>query len=883
MRTRSRRSGRIALNGYEFQAAHAVQLMTQLLTCERGLVQLRYEGAQDIDLMFGQGSQLFIQYKETSGTECTFDAMRDILHGFMRDTIDACGHPPDFSRLSDLKLGFLLVTTGVYVGPDMLSLGRKTRTQTLAAELVNGFSYDENKVDKIDDTKRVAAYVLENVELQMHPRLRDSAEAELMATGRLALFGVPVHRIGATLARIKALLTPPQNVFPSDVARCLEGLPDFHPASGKAPINMLPSESTFPDRSLVEQEFRSSGRVTWAAIHYELDVIRDKADDISADVAALGRAGGVILIAGAAASGKSTMVRRLAWELHCSGAALVFELTNPSALDNPTWDELVRLAGLTDRQVVLVVDDIGSYHQVLEELIRTPSSGITVIATDKNKSCLPKNLPVHVSLHAMESVSVVELSRLEGRSGLILSDKAKRKLSSLMRHGEMFALSLLVQGSSLHAVADETLQRLERTAPELAPAFLGLCACGANDQTMPLGLFIRMLPTSEVLTAARRERLVFVESNQRVRSGHAVLSGAILVRAQADPTELKMTLLEKVDVADGIERRFGLSLLLSDMGKYTVALEGYSRELGHFIDGIVEHGDFLDIRRCVRAVDAIVAAGVKGLEAAARRLKAAATSDRVRSGQDAIVFLNENRDFAGTYRVVSRVFANPAVTFGRSSFMRWVTEKGRGHPDQQREAVNVQFGWVQRNGYPVPETSALVNCIHQGNYNLSAEVCDEFALILRSVLTEMEFRPHSQPELELLYAICDTIRSQIRREWLVGNLLETVRRNFIAGDLAGNRVLLRHLMSTAKEAGGVNGRRDTLQLITSILTQVPTDDVRSVVMSMPKVMNKEMLPLIAEWTQKFDAANPASVSTLAQEFVAALVPYIGDSSETIGA
>ncbi|WP_040776873.1 P-loop NTPase [Massilia timonae] len=877
MRTRSRMGGRNSLKGFEFQAAHAVHMMTQLLTCEGSLVQLRYEGAQDIDLMLGHGRQLFIQYKETGDVEYTFDAMKDILHGFMRDAVDACGHPPDLERLADLRLGFLLVTTGVFVGEEIISVLRKTKTKVkkLAAQLAADFVYDENKLDSLDDCQRIAAYVLDNVEFQVHPKLRGINEPELMAIGRLALFGVPPSRIAASIAQITQLLTPPRKVFPADVAHCLDGLPDEHPASGRGCINFLPSENCFPARALVAQEFRDSGRVTWPAIHFELDIARDAEADIRAKVMGLSESGGLVLVSGAAASGKSTLVRRIGWELHRSGAALVLEMTNPAVLDKQSWDELIRLAGLTVRPVVVIVDDIDSYSQVFDQLRRRSAKGVVILSTDKDRQCVPKNVFMNVLYHALETVSANEFARLETKSGRILGDKAKEKLSPLMRHGEMFAVSLLVQGSSLNTVADQTLLRLRRIAPELETVFLGLCACGANDQTMPASLFLRMLPLDELWEVAKRERLVFVEGNNRVRSGHAALASSIVERSGTDAATLKIVLLEDVDFENATERRFALGLVLNGLDERSARdLARYPLQLEKFASSIIRYGEYLDIRRCARAIDAVVAAGATKLAGAVRHLKAALIPERVRSGQDAIAYLNDTENFAVAYGVVSRIFASPTVTFGRSSFMRWVTEQGRGHADLQREAVTIHFNWLQHNAFPVAETYALVNFIHEGNYKLTDELRDEYARLLHVVLAEVGFSAQSRPELVLLYSVCDTIRSRIRKEDLYDALLATVMRNFPASDLARNVYLLRHLMSTANDAGGEKGRRAVLRHVISILPLVPPHILRAVGKAMVKVVAKECPSLLGDWSRKFKTTDPADVPTLTKDFVDTLQPYL---------
>lgn len=59
---RPRMGGVIAINGFEFQKAYALLRLAWLPTCRRGLVEVRYEGAQDVDFRDSSG-QHFVQAK----------------------------------------------------------------------------------------------------------------------------------------------------------------------------------------------------------------------------------------------------------------------------------------------------------------------------------------------------------------------------------------------------------------------------------------------------------------------------------------------------------------------------------------------------------------------------------------------------------------------------------------------------------------------------------------------------------------------------------------------------------------------------------------------------------------------------------------------------
>ncbi|TCG08601.1 hypothetical protein BZM27_11055 [Paraburkholderia steynii] len=869
MRTRSRQGGRTALNGYEYQAAHAVHFITQLLTCEGGLVQVRYEGAQDIDVMFGDGRQVYIQYKETSGREYSFEDLREILHGFMRDVIDACGHPPDLDRLATLKLEFLLVSTGVFVGTEMMRLIRGSYTKILAANLAKGFTYSEKPIKKAEH-KAVAEYVLKNVSVRLSSKLQECDEPNLLATARLALFGVPAPRISASIARLKELLTPPRNTFSADAVLCLDGLPDYHPASSRSPVRIVPSETFFPAQAYVEQEFRESGRVSWPAIHFGLDAARDCTAAIHRNIIDLGKASGVVLVAGPAGSGKSTVIRRVAWEIHRAGKALVFEIPNPSVLYSQAWDEIVRLAELANRPALIVVDDISNHQNVLDELRRNSLGNVIVIASDRNARCIPTSFPVHVCAHRLDEVSSKELGNLAVQLGRRLSATQVAKLKGLMRDGEIFALSLVLRGSSLPDLAERTLTLQKQHVPELRDLFLCLCICGVYDQAIPVTLLSRIEPSAEVWNKAKAERLVFEEPNNRLRSGHAKLASTIIEQVRPDVTRLKIALLERADVSDTVERRFALGLLQNGLSRNVEELVRFADQLSAFAAALAPVGDYLDLSRCARILGTVKNAGAVELTAAEDGVKSATRADRVRTGHDAVVFMRQSSDFESSFAVVARVFASSTVQFGRNSFMRWVIERGLGQVALQREAVSLQFGWIRSKDFPVPETLALLNCIVHTNPKLPDEAISHFAAMVKTILEEVEYPPDSRSKLTLLLVACEAIYTRLRLQSLFEVFLQRVRNSFGDAGLAANVQLLRSLIRAARDAGKSKGQRDTFRTVARLLPQVKDEQIRGVYMALLSLVPKTQKSLLINWSKKFQMASPVKAVAFAHEFARAV-------------
>ena len=868
LKTKHRQGGTIALKGFGYQEAHALNYVTKLLTCDDGLVQLRYEGAQDVDIMFGDGKQLYIQYKETAGTEYTFKEMRDILHGFMRDTIDACGHPANTQHLNTLQLSFLFVSTGVFVGSEMMKLIRKTSTNTLANTLADGFKYEKNHLSTKNEYIEVAKYILNNVQISLDQKQENNKDLELLAIARLALFGVPVERINDSISRIKELLIKPCSLFTYDISQCLTGLATYHPLHNDSPFSLLPGGNQFTEKKQIAEEFRESGRGSWAVVHYNMDVIRDQSDKVYQDFKCMGKSLALLLVSGASGTGKSTLIRRVAWDIHRSGQALVFEMTNPSRLIEQAWDEIARLAKLAGKPVLIVIDDISNHTQILEDLQRHTYSNIVILASDRSANCIPKNYPASLCIHTLTAVSENEIAELANILDRRINSAEKRKLLSLMQTGEIFSLSLLLMGSSLTTIAERTIQKAKQHGTKAYELFLSLCVCGAYDQSVPASLLMRIEPSVSFWAEAKNEHLVFNEVNRRFRSGHAKLATSILEYVKPDVMTLKISLLKDIDARDIDERRFGLGLLQNGIEKQASELMYFIPPLIAFSEIIVEVGDYLDIVRCKRIIDATISAGAHNLNAISSRLQSVCTSARVRTGHDAVVYLADAQDVETAFTVVSTVFAKNEIVFGRSKFMRWVSEHTRGREVLQRQAVILHFEWLKINGYPFSETLALINCITHSNAHLSKTTTTEFTEIILTILNNLDFTTKDQ--IELLDKICESNINRLRDERLVGSILDRANEFLDNIELNKNAEILRKMASLAINIGGENDKKKISQLLIILLPSLSPKYMKMAFFWLVKLTPSNKVSLIADWKVIFQNSKKSDLPDLINSFIKAL-------------
>lgn len=125
---------------------------------------------------------------------------------------------------------------------------------------------------------------------------------------------------------------------------------------------------------------------------------------------------------------------------------------------------------------------------------------------------------------------------------------------------------------------------------------------------------------------------------------------------------LKISLLKHIDARDIDERRFGLGLLQNGLEKQAPELKYFTHPLIEFSETIVEVGDYLDIVRCKKIIDAAINMEAYNLKLTSLRLQSVCTSERVRTGHDAVVYLADTQeDVEITFAVVSTVFAKNEI------------------------------------------------------------------------------------------------------------------------------------------------------------------------------------------------------------------------------
>lgn len=713
---RPRMGGAIAINGFEFQKTYALLRLAWLLTCRGGLVEVRYEGAQDVDLRDSKG-QHFVQAKAHDDGGITLSVLYDAIAGFARDVVTARK-----LKCSDDELpSFRLVTTGIPVQSEPLELYRKVFLGKHESEIAKRIQpkYRSGLTDKaVLDCAKAA---LDRTTFESVPGEHAIEAMREQACWALAEFGVPVESVGASIAKMERLLLPRASLQSSDVVEVLEGLPPGHPGHPQAPCRLLPASSRRLGGDLLRTQFiHGTAPSLWSAAASGLAIQRSAHGTIERDLRQLTSSGGVILIEGAGGTGKSTLARQVAWSLHREGSFVVLDVATPASVDEAAWAAILRLCRVSARPLLLVVDDFWRHGGFVEELDRNVRRNLCVLATsrpgEKTEVELTRLVVATQPTGALHDEELAELAKLLGTE----SNRPRHSelhAQRLAQQGQIFALSLVLQSGSLEEFGKRLVAPL-RASPAHLDGFLDLCAAGMHDQTVPLSLLAKRNPHGRFWRESSYEGLTFPHGRNvvdRLRAAHALIAEQVLLACDVDPVDRALALIKSCDPAAADERRFALRLLSSCTKDERT--RGHCLQLAADISSCMASfelsSSYSDLHRRAEILTRLNRTG-DALTAAAL-----ANAERIRDSEDVTLAL-ARMDKDGYRRLFHTVFSfyeRNATSRGRRRFL--IATRRFGTDTQMLSVVEQTSIWLRRNHFPSNETQQL--------FDIGAYVSDHLA------------------------------------------------------------------------------------------------------------------------------------------------------------
>ncbi|OOO15772.1 ATP-binding protein [Agrobacterium pusense] len=662
----SRQGGDVAERGFEFQRSYAVLKLVEMLIGEGGLCSVRYEGAQDVDLMLGDGTQSYVQIKDFRKTDLDWPRMKKILAGFVRDEFDAT--VMNGLKAVETGLRYQLIGVGLITNQQVFQILRKSFIAKLSREIVcEQINCDPSQQSLYQEAAKRA---LSKLSIDLAPRHLPERTYRLMTEAHLIRFGVLPAKLDTAISTLTNALTRREPVFPHQVADWLSPyLPESHPGAAKSAIRLAPISDLKTDAGT--ENFFSSQTEVWAAISAGLDVRRDSYHDLSEVV--LSPASQKVFLTGPSGSGKSTLARRVLWDLQRAGKILALEFMGTEGIDQ-AWSsvlDLARAQKINERTVVVLVDDIFN-HRSLVELAATlePKDNLKVLATAWRVD-RPERFK-----DGFRSVGLAHIRKHEAQSAAealhVSLDRIKPKeLERLLQEGQFLVLNLALLGNGTsEAFGRRLVERITDAAPEKLAGYLDLCAAGVSDASIPRSLMAARGREFDRLDEEKNFKgLVFAvgEGEEQLRSGHRLLAEAVLKASGVSRIRRLLEIAEVGDFSIDRERRFAIRMLdIAINPENSKHAPTYINVIRRLCLKVAENGDYVDCKR----VAAIM--GTLGDADLSLKLADYATAERVNTGRDAATFRADsiaNKTLPSAFPTLLEFYERDTTGWGYKNFV----------------------------------------------------------------------------------------------------------------------------------------------------------------------------------------------------------------------
>lgn len=790
--TPARSGGMHAEKGFVFQRTYAAWLLTSLLIGTGGLAALRYEGSQDVDLRFQDGTEIYVQVKAYEAADFDWQAVRGIVASFASDLRAACmAFGDDAAR----RLSFRLVAIASVSDVRVLDLLRRVRisshSKSLAIDLPTGV---------LDKTlERDVRMVLERVDGQLFPAGFPKDVFRLMTEAFMVRFGVLPDDVDDILASLIDRIEWRRTIRAADVLDWLaDRLPKGHPFSVGGAI--VPFVAKARSRSGSPDLFYTSRSDVWEGIANDLDVPRDAAETLRG--ALISTDGGTLLVHGPSGAGKSTLVRRVMWDLQREGRILALE-TGGGDLDDAEWTETIRFAKRMAAQggppTVILIDDVHSGSTMAQRISQLePDPGLRVVATAWSSQIPSLDLGPSVRKFLLSTISRKELDAVGLRLGRDPTVIPTAELNRLLQSGQFIVLNIaLVEGGDIASFGRRLLDSVEFTAPTLVGIYVDLCACGIDDLSVPMDVMRRVHPNALVIVDdPRMTGLVFTAGPGRLRSGHRLLAQAVMSASSTGRLSRLIELATKVDPENASERRFGIALL-----ENMVASDHFSEALVLDIERLAwsfaHSGQYLDIRRCVRVLIAM------GRHDKAGAVDALAVFARVETGPDAAAYRGDRgrSDPTGVFDALLGFYMKHPTTWGWRNLLQMAKDLD---PERREQALELAWRRLDRSS-DIGTAKVAVDLMNSGG-----------ALPTWSVEFATSILRHHPDSIAIARSVAQLIKDHLRSPRVFEELLEYATP--LVG-VAGDGLLLSRDLASASRCATPTDRRRLLHVLLTIVEE----------------------------------------------------------------
>ena len=565
--------GRASRQGFAFQDAYACLQLTRLLEDAQGVIAVRPEGAQDVDLLYTDGHEEYIQLKDEPNEHYKLARLRPILQSFAIDLLEAG---------KALTLTFTLIARSNYIdaaitrlrdgkpsSDDIANVGR------LLAESVQDSPAPQCLVQLSDaDRRDLAMQLLQQTKFLfgMGDEIGGHLSFESHACMELARHGIAGTELQDAFNTLKAALDRQREITRADVEELLKrfiggAAIDLFQGRVEALTDDLLSRPASPDRI---QQFYAGAPLGWDIIAAHGDIERDQQEDLIRRLSQPSETLRLVCIVAEPGAGKSTLARRVAAELHQRHGAFVIRIKNKE--DAGVWYLMLDFCQKVKRPFYVLADDLFREPDVVSALRELESSlPITILATSRLNEYRPYRLKSKVERVPSKEPSRGEKERILAKLGKSRNDLTPEQQRRLDAANQFLVLMMELtdpEGRELEKIVQDMVKWLQTYDESAYRAYEYLCFAYQHSLSMPASLLEHLDVPGRFHNLPDRptaQGLIFYDEGRtgNVRVGHPVIAKTASVFYEEEhraPAMVLSEIMAAVDTSNHFERRFAAHL-----------------------------------------------------------------------------------------------------------------------------------------------------------------------------------------------------------------------------------------------------------------------------------------------------------------------------------
>jgi tetratricopeptide (TPR) repeat protein len=560
--------------GYTFQDAYACIQLIRLLDDSQGVISVRPEGAEDVDLLYRNGREEYIQLKNEPNKHYTLVTLRPILQSFAVNLLKA-------GRASTVT--FTLIARSNYVNQAVIRLLERNpwpddigKVSQLLAQSIRSSPAPQCLI-KLSDAERrgLVGQLLQQTKFSFGKgdEINGRLSFDSHACTELLKYGIAGTEVHDALNTLKAALGMQKEFTRADVEELLKpfiggAAIDVFEGRVEALTDELLSHPASPDRI---HQFYKGAPLYWDIIAAHGDIERDQQEDLIRQLKQPPETFRVVCVVAEPGAGKSTLAWRVAAELHRRHNAFIIRVRDKE--DAGVWYLMREFCQKVKHPVYVLADDLFRDPDVVGAIRELDSSlPITILATSRSNEYRPNRLRVEIQRVSLKEPSRSEKEQILMRLGKTRDGLAPEQQRRLDAANQFLVLMIELtdpQGRKLEEIFRETIEWLKINDEYVYRAYEYLCFAYQHSLSIPSSLLGRLDAQGHFFNLHDRDTaqgLIFYDEDRtgNVRVGHpivAAISSVLYEKTHRDPALVLSEIMGAADTSNHLERRFVAHLL----------------------------------------------------------------------------------------------------------------------------------------------------------------------------------------------------------------------------------------------------------------------------------------------------------------------------------